>query len=437
MAQYTMTLPEVMEVTNGKLFDPTLPYRDYANLQRKIIDHFVDREIAFDTAELFKYKLNAALRLRVHNYNDMFDSQLIQFDPFVTDYMVTEGKEMSHGHEKRHAIENEQIQDNISVFNAGSTTSEENHQGGATAAHYKENAGVGIGAKLTSESENSQKDTDGTKNVVINETTDNTVNKTVEKHTDKTDNQTGRQWTEKGNSQGHNLDVHSDTPEAMLFNQPPHIAVYGTGRSHNHGKVTQDEEGNDVVSDFPETQLSAVDAQGYEMGSEDTPWYNYASSADNKTGHDTYSKEGTETYNRSGTETGNESENETGNKTIDRTEDTEYNETEENSRALNANEHTKTDTKEQESFQEDTTNQHNTSINGTSENRQASQKDNNRARQNTEGLHRDDARDTSETRKGRVMQSPSKLLQEYRDTMLFNADMWLFGELEPLFMQLF
>ena len=178
MAQYTMTLPEVMEVTNGKLFDPTLPFRDYANLQRKIIDHFVDREIAFDTAELFKYKLNAALRLRVHNYNDMFDSQLIQFDPFVTDYMVTEGKEMSHGHEKRHATENEQIQDNTSVFNAGSTTSEENHQGGATAAHYKENAGVGIGAKLTSESENSQKDTEGTKNVVIDETTDNTVNKT-------------------------------------------------------------------------------------------------------------------------------------------------------------------------------------------------------------------------------------------------------------------
>lgn len=35
------------------------------------------------------------------------------------------------------------------------------------------------------------------------------------------------------------------------------------------------------------------------------------------------------------------------------------------------------------------------------------------------------------------MRSPSQLLAEYRQTLTFNADLWLYGELEPLFMQLF
>lgn len=489
MAQYTMTLPEVLTVTKGQLFDPTLPFRDYPNLQRKIIDHFVDREIAFETAELFKYKLNSYLRLRVFNYNKMFDSQLIEIDPFVTDYLVTQGGTKNASKQKQHEGETEHREHTNERETRNTETYNEEHTGSETGKHYQENAGVEVTGKFYSEAENVQKDTSGSRDLTHKETgslereTDYTKdktgtenedysenkigNKTTERTGNKTsegsDNQTGREWTEKGDSQGHNLDVHSDTPQAMLFNQPPHYAVYGTGRAHMHGKVTQDAEGNDVVSDFQETSINAVDTQSMEIGSEDTPWFNYASTADNKTGHDEYSKEGTEKYQRSSTGKENETVNEetdettntTGEKAKDYTDHDEGNETvnenttkdytdaekttglEENSKSVNSNEHGKSDSKTEESFQEEGTNTHTTD---TTKNRIDSDYEHG-SLDNNRKLHRgtETKADSKhhEIKKGRTMQSPSKLLNEYRETLLFNADMWLFGELEPLFMQLF
>ena len=107
------------------------------------------------------------------------------------------------------------------------------------------------------------------------------------------------------------------------------------------------------------------------------------------------------------------------------------------SRSLNANEHFKGDTKSQENIKETTSSTADTVKANTTK-----RVDNTNVTADTasnRNQHNTQEKSTSDesVRKGRTMRSPSKLLDEYRQTLTFNADLWLFGELEPLFMQLF
>lgn len=68
------------------IFDPA--YR--ATLNRFIIDHFEFREIGQETPELFKRFLHRKLREIMPLYNDLYESQLIQFNPLhSTDSNIT------------------------------------------------------------------------------------------------------------------------------------------------------------------------------------------------------------------------------------------------------------------------------------------------------------------------------------------------------------
>lgn len=443
MAQYTMTLQEVLQEIPTPLINPEILIYDKEHLEKSLINHFLFREIAFNTPEQFKWKLNAYIAERAQSYNKMFTSQLIEIDPFVTDYIVQSNSGSQKFHETK---DDKQTQFNKRDSNYSSdlsSDSTENYKDTDEAKHYKENTGVELKAKLNSESENKNNRQDKETSLSHDETTTETKEKTTdttETATDSKDythNQTARGWTEKGSSSGHNLDVHSNTPQAMLFNTPPTFA--GTGRMGSEGKDLNTEN----PKHFAESDPSSFDSAAYTFNSGDSPWFNYATDADNKIGHDSYSKEGTETFSQvdNTTETNNKTSNESSNEDISGTKNYTEKGTENvsgsDSRSLNANEHFKGDTKSQENIKETTSSTADTVKANTTK-----RVDNTNVTADTasnRNQHNTQEKSTSDesVRKGRTMRSPSKLLDEYRQTLTFNADLWLFGELEPLFMQLF
>lgn len=443
MAQYTMTLQEVLQEIPAPLINPDILIYDKEHLEKTLINHFLFREIAFNTPEQFKWKLNAYLAERAQSYNKMFTSQLIEIDPFVTDYIVQSNSGSQKFHETK---DDKQTQFNKRDSNYSSdlsSDSTENYKDTDEAKHYKENTGVELKAKLNSESENKNNRQDKETSLSYDETTTETKEKTTETTETSTDskdythNQTARGWTEKGSSSGHNLDVHSNTPQAMLFNTPPTFA--GTGRMGSEGKDLNTEN----PKHFAESDPSSFDSAAYTFNSGDSPWFNYATDADNKIGHDSYSKEGTETFSQvdNTAETNNKTSNESSNEDISGTKNYTEKGTENvsgsDSRSLNANEHFKGDTKSQENIKETTSSTADTVKANTTK-----RVDNTNVTADTassRNQHNTQEKSTSDesVRKGRTMRSPSKLLDEYRQTLTFNADLWLFGELEPLFMQLF
>ena len=277
MALFTKTLSDLVKA-QYPLFDPTLEIYDYEGLQRAIIDKFYSREIAYETPDLFRIKLNAALRLRKDSYNKMMYSQMIAIDPFVTEYMVIDAHE-------RHADKTNNSKNYIQGTTSNATQIQntdvkfdETYKAGQTTQHNKENVGTEVNGKLYSEAQNQQTDTkeNTVRDLTRKEVTNEQMNKQVDKQVDTTTttihnhNQTGRNWTENGSSKDHSLDVASNTPQGMLFNQPQ--AFYGTGKEDTHGTINSD----GSVSDFAEVDENT----GASIGSSDYPWYNYASSVD-------------------------------------------------------------------------------------------------------------------------------------------------------------
>ena len=514
MAVYTMTLAEVLDLPNFNLFEDHHIIA-YDRLKKVITDAFYEREIAFETPQYFKRKLNHYLEVRADNYNKMLKAQLIEIDPFMTEYLETFDEELSESKKKQHNKSNVVRDIDNNTVEKHDKTENEIYDGIGTATHEQENVGVAVKGTLFSEAVNANDDTEkqgtktSTEGVSYREDKDTTISRTEEanyteikdgsldktvettyneekdtnvaetknstKQVNKSHNQTGRNWTENGSTEGHTLDVHSDTPQAMLFNEPNHY--YGTGRAHNYGEVRTDSDGNEYYEHYPETEPSRIDRGSYEIGEGDTPWFNYASTADNHTGHDSYSKQGTETFQQSDTESSTDndtvSRNEnvvtegnknevTGQTTHDETEgdksvtiaetdnvdtvgtkNTSYSESttatehSDHSSTKNTDENVKEDKQENESFDEETTAKH------TKDNTYASTSSRENAVKESEGSVEHGGEklrthtDARALRRGRTMRSPSKLLDEYRETLMYNADMWLLGELKPLFLALY
>lgn len=537
---------DVLQIPGINLFD-NINYMDYDYVKNEIISTYAEREIAYETPNLFKMKLNNDLRLHCDSYNKMLRSQLIEIDPFVTEYIELYGHQQqdSKSHDKGTSWHTDSQKDVTTGFSerdikeASSeigTQNDVSHATTDTTANVKEEAyGTKDGTTEKQHTQNTQTNTTGstdtTKDTKNDTTAEDTTKKTehtsggentrtndvtkVTEHTnsttdqnekttlhsdqgtqtdvESTDNQTGLKWTETGSSQGHTLNVHSDTPQTMLFNEPNHY--YGTGRAHDYGikRTSVDDEGNehDYYEHYPEFEPSAIDAGSYKIGSGDTPWYNYATNADNQSGHDNYNKSGTEEYQRgstsgtkvsytedtngtddvdtkfdqfitsdtdrnittgrdyyedkTGTSSSNKTQNSTGNETghgettSATTEDMTFTE--------NGSSHEEThNTKNTDSTQNvngyttagrNEKNDKTTTSNDRQRNSQLLDRTagGNEVRHNDKDMQSHSA--TASVRKGRTMRSPSQLLKDYRSTLTFNADLWLLGELRHLFLELY
>lgn len=494
MAIATITLQDVLQIPNLNLFDD-IPYIDYDFVKQEITDTYLEREIAYETPSLFKVKLNNALRLRCDNYNKMLRSQMIEIDPFVTDYMETsedtENTARTKGHEAAVGKQTETQKsagysetdssgNTQSITDANSTSKRDTKEAihdttiedvsktvdTATDIGQKDNkAAHTTGTETTNTQDNTQTTQDTNSTTQLTERTVVTSDQTTQTDQKTTDNQTGLEWTEKGSSQGHNLTVHSDTPATMLFNEPNHY--YGTGRAHDYGKVVTDADGNQSYEHYPEFEPSAIDAGSYQVGEGDVPWYNYATNADNASAHDSYEKSGTETFQKDGTSNTGETYHEDTTTdhgattefeehvegTTERTIDVgrEYTDDKTESATMSRSEHSKTNEgthttntndvtdNTKETIKTDST----TNLNETTTGNQKGRSNASSSNDVTTKSHSDSDRFTEGTgkrstvRKGRTMRSPSDLLSDYRKTLTFNADMWLLGELKPLFLELF
>lgn len=95
MSKYTTELRYLIEnnfdigLKTYPIFDEN--YREPLN--RKIINHYYFREIGFETAELFKRYLNNTMNEIMPYYNQLFKSELLEFNPFYNvDKTVTADK---------------------------------------------------------------------------------------------------------------------------------------------------------------------------------------------------------------------------------------------------------------------------------------------------------------------------------------------------------
>lgn len=84
MSKYTTELRYIIEnnfdigLKNYPIFDEN--YRELLN--QKIIDHYYFREIGMETAELFKRYLNTTMNEIMPYYNQLYKSELLEFNPF-------------------------------------------------------------------------------------------------------------------------------------------------------------------------------------------------------------------------------------------------------------------------------------------------------------------------------------------------------------------
>lgn len=81
--RYPIEMGEDIGLKTYPIFDEA--YREILN--NKIIEHFYFREIGFETFALFKRFLNRKMNEIMVYYNQMYKSQLMEFDPLV-DYDV-------------------------------------------------------------------------------------------------------------------------------------------------------------------------------------------------------------------------------------------------------------------------------------------------------------------------------------------------------------
>ena len=88
MAKYTIELGKLIELGyklplgDYPIFDEA--YRDYLN--RKIIDHYYFREIGLETPDRFAFYLRRTMNEVMPYYNELYKSQLMEFDPLASEF---------------------------------------------------------------------------------------------------------------------------------------------------------------------------------------------------------------------------------------------------------------------------------------------------------------------------------------------------------------
>lgn len=85
-----LTFDEKLEVGRVMLFDFDYPIFDkrYRRVfETNFINNFYDREIGFETEQLFKRRLQNWLRINMPYYSNLMESETLKFDPFINSEM--------------------------------------------------------------------------------------------------------------------------------------------------------------------------------------------------------------------------------------------------------------------------------------------------------------------------------------------------------------
>ena len=124
MARFTTELRSIVEsgfdlnLRDYPIFDEN--YRE--KLNNKIIEHYYFREIGFEVAELFSRMLNRRMNEIMPLYNQMYESELIHFDPLITNLMTTISDTVGESNAKT-----DTTQDSVSNQNTESDLTQAHH----------------------------------------------------------------------------------------------------------------------------------------------------------------------------------------------------------------------------------------------------------------------------------------------------------------------
>lgn len=130
MATYTVEVRAMVEnhfdlgLKDYPIFDEN--YRGVLN--QKILEHYYFREIGFETASLFKFYLNRTMNEIMPYYNQLYKSELLEFNPFYNVDQVTTADRLLSGN--RQELENTknggETTTTQDLTNTNSTTSQGN-----------------------------------------------------------------------------------------------------------------------------------------------------------------------------------------------------------------------------------------------------------------------------------------------------------------------
>lgn len=101
MATFTLSLAEAIELTGGEIeivdgisklvggdiglqYYPIFAEAHRNLLTGKIVDHYLNREIGFETIDLFQYHIRRHMNEIMPYYNKLYQTELIEFDPLST-----------------------------------------------------------------------------------------------------------------------------------------------------------------------------------------------------------------------------------------------------------------------------------------------------------------------------------------------------------------
>lgn len=91
MAKYTVTIYELIQ--SGWDFDlknyPLWSERYRQTLNKKILDHYMFREIGFETPQMFNFYINRTLNEIMPYYNQLYETTILDFDP-LSNYKIDE-----------------------------------------------------------------------------------------------------------------------------------------------------------------------------------------------------------------------------------------------------------------------------------------------------------------------------------------------------------
>lgn len=422
MAKYTMTIEEMME-SGIKIDLETYPIFDesYRNvLNNKILSHFYFREIGLETPQKFNFFLRRRMNEIMPFYNQLYKSELIAFNPLITDYFT---QKSSNGTERN------ETNDSVSL-NKNSSDSSDNYSG------IKRNDGnTTITEQSTGEtSANEKTDTVNNKGYNSNSTINNDGTSTVNETVDNTVN------TDENNSSKNSENIESTSKTTNDLST--HTITENQGTGSNRTTASKHKDYSDVPqagytttrTEHPDGTVT-VESTGYVTTVDDENSTQNDNTSTTENGDSTTENTGTVDVTGNSTKTVNitedNSRNETGKKTTNKNEGTNNKETREengtesqngNTVTINSGTNSQNKTSEQgnkETLRDD--NQRNTSSNSLS---------------NTANTSKNKIVETGEYLNnlfGRRGVSPSDLIIKYRQTFL-NIDMQIIEELENLFM---
>ena len=248
-AEYT-DVDRVIDLSYKKIFDynniPVYVPEHKDLLFKKILLHYYQREIGFETAGLWKFKLNNKLKEIMPYYNQLYASELLEYDPLQN---VNNWHEHEGVYEDTSKVDNKRKYDN--------TTDTENAQGTENTTKY-----------------DNRTDTENAEGTEHTKKYDNTTQSSKEKNSlnvETYQNETNTQNSGVSNSAADGQITDTGSADS-LFNEVEDVTLRHTKKT-SRGDDTKTHEGIEgkdqwtLFSDTPQGGINGVQAGGGPGGS--------------------------------------------------------------------------------------------------------------------------------------------------------------------------